>query len=551
MITTRAAFARRAVSASVALGCLMLVVSCRSTSQTAAEGPLTYYVSPSGNDAAAGTSPATAWRTLGRASSAILTPGSKLLLQGGKSFDGQLTLGARDAGNGSDPVTVGSYGSGVATIRAATGAGLYVYDTAGVDIENLNLVGRLRPGASGKGINVYNDLPSGHRLDHIEIDNVTVTGFADGIAVGGRNSQSGFGDVDISDSNVTGNLDVGLVTYGPTFDPQSPTYANQDVQVSHVVAAQNHGDPDDKTANTGNGIVLGSVRDGTISWSTADDNGGAGGASEGPAGIWTYDSTAIDIEHNLSYDNKTANQVDGNGFGLDQNTSDSVLQDNLSYGNDGTGYLDYSLENDSAQKDNIVRYNISSDDARDGYTFYGGITVAGLVQNAQVYQNTVVMTSTATATPPLLRIGPSVHGIAVRNNIFTTESDPLVEVSSDLPASTAILQGNDYYSVTGVWQVMWGQTSYTSLSAWRAATSQEVKDGQPTGLDADPNMVGTVVGLHVTTPTDTSAFDAFALKPGSVLIKAGLDIAALGMASQPADYTGKTESAEHPNVGAE
>ena len=349
---------------------------------------------------------------------------------------------------------------------------------------------------------------------------------------------------------MSGNLNLGLETYGPTFDPQSPTYANQNVQVSHVVATQNRGNPGDKTNNTGNGIVLGSVRDGTISWSTADDNGGAGTASQGPAGIWTYDSTGIDVEHNLSYGNKTANRVDGNGFGLDQNTSDSVLQYNLSYGNDGTGYLVYSSENDSAQKDNIVRYNISSDDVRDGNTFYGGISVIGLVQNAEVYQNTVVMTSTPTAAPPLLRLGPSVHGIAVRNNIFTTESSPMVEVSSDLPVSAALLQGNDYYSAIGPWQLVWGQTSYTSLSTWRTATSEELMDGQPTGLDADPHMVGPVVGLHVTTPTDTKAFDAFALKPGSALIRAGLDIAGLGTA-QPTDHTGETESTENPNVGAE
>jgi hypothetical protein len=555
MITTRAAFSRRAASAFVALGCLMLVVACRSTSQTTATAsspsPSTYYVSPSGNDAATGTSPATAWRTLGRASAATLAPGYRLLLQGGKTFVGQLTLDARDAGSGSDPVTVGSYGSGVATIHAVTGSGLYVHDTAGVDIENLNVVGGPQPGSSGTGINVYNDLASGHRLDHIEIDNVKVTGFVAGIAVGGQNSQSGFGDVDIQNSNVTGNLDVGLETYGPTFNPQSPTYANQNVQVSHVVAAQNHGDPRDKTTNTGNGIVLGSVSDGTISWSTATNNGGAGASPQGPAGIWTYDSTGMDLEHNLSYDNKTPNKVDGNGFGLDQNVSDSILQYNLSYGNDGTGYLVYSARNDSAQKNNIVRYNISSDDARDGNTFYGGISVIGLVENAEIYQNTVVMASTPTATPPLLRLGPSVHGIAVRNNMFTTDSSPLVEVSSALPVSAVLLQGNDYYSVTGTWQVIWGQTNYTSLSAWRAATSQEVKDGQSTGLDADPNMVGPVVGLQVTTPTDASAGNAFALKPGSALISAGLDIAELGMASQPTDYTGKTESVQHPNIGAE
>jgi hypothetical protein len=64
-------------------------------------------------------------------------------------------------------------------------------------------------------------------------------------------------------------------------------------------------------------------------------------------------------------------------------------------------------------------------------------------------------------------------------------------------------------------------------------------------------MVGPVVGLQVTTPTDASAGNAFALKPGSALISAGLDIAELGMASQPTGFTGKTESVQHPNIGAE
>ena len=133
-----------------------------------------------------------------------------------------------------------------------------------------------------------------------------------------------------------------------------------------VVASQNQGDPGVTSHNTGNGIVLGSVRDGAIEWSTADSNGGAGGdTAQGPAGIWAYDSTDVSIEHSLSYENQTANKVDGNGFDLDQNTSDSVLQDNLSYSNAGAGFLVYSRLSNGAQRDNVVRYNISSGDAGD------------------------------------------------------------------------------------------------------------------------------------------------------------------------------------------
>jgi hypothetical protein len=462
----------------------------------AANSPVTYYVSPTGDDAAAGTSPVAAWRTLSRASSAVLPPGTRLLLRGGKRFTGQLTLDHRDAGRASAPVMIGSYGGGVATIYSPAGAGISVHDTGGVDIQDLNLVGNPRPG-DGAGINVYSDLPAGHRLDHIVIDNVNVTGFLNGITVGGLKDAAGFSDVAITNATLHANVEAGLLTFGPTFDARSPSYANQDVVVSHVVASRNLGDPHNKTQNTGNGIVLGSVSGGAISWSTASENGGAGAATQGPAGIWTYDSTRVTIEHDLAYGNKTRNQVDGNGFGLDQNTTDSVLQDNLSYGNDGTGYLVYSSLNDHAQRDNIVRDNISSSDVRDGSAFYGGISVIGRIADAAIYQNTVVMKPAGTAAPPLLRLGPVVHGISIRNNIFATEYGPIVAVSSALPESSAVFQGNDYHSVLTPWRVIWGPVTYGSLPAWRDSTSQETVKGRPTGFAVDPQLVGPVFGLSV------------------------------------------------------
>lgn len=511
--------------------------------------PVTYYVSPDGDDAAAGTSPDAAWRTLGRASSAVLRPGTRLLLQGGERFTGELSLDHRDAGRASDPVVIGSFGGGVATIFSPAGAGISVHDTAGVDIQGLRLAGVRHPG-DGDGIKVYSDLPAGHRLDHIVIDSVDVTGFLDGISVGGMNEAAGFGDVSITNASLHGNIAFGLLTFGPTFDAQSPAYANQNVVVSHVVASRNLGDPRDKKRNTGSGIVLGSVSGGSVSWSTASENGGAGAAAQGPAGIWTYDSTEVNIEHDLAYGNKTRDQVDGNGFGLDQNTSNSVLQYNLSYGNDGTGYLVYSSLNNGAQKDNIVRDNVSSSDVRDGNPFYGAIIVIGWVANAAIYQNTMVMKPAATGSPPLLRLGPAVHGISIRNNIFTTESGPIVAVNKALPASAAEFQGNDYYSVLSSWQIMWGQATYGSLSAWRDGTSQEIANGQPTGFAVEPQLVGPVFGLSARTLTGAGAGRGFELKPGSPLIGAGLDLTSLGMQPAATNYLGQTQPAQHPDIGA-
>ncbi len=552
MGTTRARLGLCGASVLFILTLGVLVAGCTNASSGTSTSATTYYVSPSGNDAAAGTSPANAWRTLAKASSVTLPPGSRLLLQGGQVFKGQLTLGPGDAGRASDPVVVGSYGGGSAKIYspAGSGSGIYVHDTGGVDIQDLDLIGSSHPGEGDDGISVFNDLPSNHRLNHIVIESVSVTGFLYGIAIGGVHDGAGFRNVRIIDADLYDNIDAGLLTYGPTFDPHSPTYANQNVVVSHVVASRNLGNPHDTTQSTGNGIVLGSVSGGTVIWSTADENGGLGAAGYGPAGIWTYDSTGVDIEHDLSYDNTTPNKVDGNGFGLDQNVSNSLLQYNLSYGNDGTGYLVYSSLNDGWQKNNIVRENISSGDVRDGNTFYGAISIIGVVANVAVYQNTVVLPATSADGPSILRLGPVIRGVSVRNNIFSTEFGPIVAVSRALSVSQVLLQGNDYFSVLGPWEVFWGETTYSSLSDWRVSTSQETSDGIPTGFAVDPEMVGPVLGLSAKSPTATGAIAGFALRTGSPLIGAGLDLSNLGMQPTATDYIGQEEPVLHPDIGA-
>ncbi len=71
-----------------------------------------YYISPNGNDANNGTSPATAWRTLERANQNTyqLQPGDRILLEKGGVWRGELALGS--SGTQGQPITVGSYGSG-------------------------------------------------------------------------------------------------------------------------------------------------------------------------------------------------------------------------------------------------------------------------------------------------------------------------------------------------------------------------------------------------------------------------------------------------------
>ena len=71
----------------------------------------TYYVdSAAGNDANNGTNMATAWRTLSKASNAVLSPGDQVLLKRGGVWSG--TLSVSESGTTAEPIVVGAYGSG-------------------------------------------------------------------------------------------------------------------------------------------------------------------------------------------------------------------------------------------------------------------------------------------------------------------------------------------------------------------------------------------------------------------------------------------------------
>jgi hypothetical protein len=348
------------------------------------------------------------------------------------------------------------------------------------------------------------------------------------------------------------NLDTGLLVYGPAFQASAPNYANQDVLVSHVVAAHNPGNPDITAYSSGSGIILGSVKNGIVKWSTAADNGGAGASRQGPEGIWSYDSTHVVIEHCLSYKNRTHNRIDGNGFGLDENTSDSYLEYNLSYGNYGAGYLIYTLSKNGMTNRDSVRFNISSGDAVDQNPSFGGITVGGQVTSTSIYQNTVVMAARPASSSAALVLTRDVRDISVWNNIFRAQRGPIIAVYGAPSAAALHLQGNDYSTATANWSVYWGQVSYPSLSAWRLASGEESVSGHLVGSAADPRLTGPVLGLRVKDATDPNRASGFVLRPGSALSAAGLDLWRLfHVKAGPSDFAGTSLSTRHPDLGAQ
>ncbi len=516
----------------------------------ASTGPV-LYVSASGNDQADGRSPATAWRTLGRVNREVLAPGTRVLLEGGRSFPGPLFLDSADAGDPAAPVRIASYGTGRATISGVRAAGISVYNTAGVEIRQLRFSGDADAYRSKGGIEFYSDVPD-RKLSSIVIAGVEVRGFRHGIMIGGANARSGFRAVTIHGSTVHDNMLTGLLTYGPAFDPAAPAYAHESVRVTRVVAYRNVGDPGELHRNTGSGIVLGSVRGGLIERSRAYANGEACAAPEGPVGIWTYDSSRVVIQRNIASGNRRAGPADGGGFDLDQNVSDSTMQYNVSYGNDGPGYLVYSGRANDAQAGNVVRFNISSGDAMKSGA-YGGITVMGRIRDAEIYNNTVVMRPNGAVRSPAVKLGTGLSGVALRNNVFVSEAAGPLVVAPNFGTAAVLLQGNDYFAPAGGWRTKWGSTTYTSLTGWSAATRQEQLGGRLVGLTVDPAFTDAAATLAMTDAADPSQAAALSLTTGSALRGRALPLTTLfGVAVGQRDYFGNPLPAagEPYDVGA-
>jgi parallel beta helix pectate lyase-like protein len=218
--------------------------------------------------------------------------------------------------------------------------------------------------------------------------------------------------------------------------------------------------------NSGSGIILGGVHTGRIEWSAAHDNGWMG---TGSVGIWTYDSRHIVIEHNESFNNRTAGTTDGGGFDLDGGVTESVMQYNFSHDNDGAGFGLYQYAGAAPWSGNVVRYNLSRGDGRkNGYAAVQiwnagtGITGADVVGNVLVasHHNTGVAMSLSSPT----------QDIHVRNNIFiTTEGKTVVSAVSG--QQKVLFQDNAYWPPRS--QIQWGQAIYHTLEAWQLATNQE------------------------------------------------------------------------------
>lgn len=326
----------------------------------------TYYISPSGNNNTGDGSPTKPWRTIAYGISRC-SPGDTLYLEAGAHFSENVYFGPGDGGTVLAPVTLTSSSTNRARLQPPNSAseGILIWNTGGVCLENMIVIG---PGINNTEKSGVAAMAANGRFASLTLRNLDVSAYKSGLTIlGWGSATNGFYDVLIENCSLHHNRAGGGSTWAEGIGGMS----NIIVRGSRFYS--NYGDPA-ATANTGNGFVMGSVVHGLIEYCTAFDNGGQGAtATEGPVGLWTYDSTAVIIQFCESYSNHAQRSaVDGGGFDLDGGCQNCLIQYCYSHDNDGAGFLICQYAGARAFLNNTIRYCISENDGR--RNSYGGIT---------------------------------------------------------------------------------------------------------------------------------------------------------------------------------
>ena len=439
-----------------------------------------YYVSSDGNDANAGTQ-ASPWRTLSKVSNSSLLPGDRVLLKGGDTFAGPLN--AFWSGTALAPIEISKYGTERPIIRAygADDRAIFLYNASHLIFRDLTLVGPGIATSTKAGLESWTDT----RVHGISLYGIDVSGFSIGVMIGSWATGTGIDGLLVDGCSMHDNKNYGMWSYGKTVTDHANFIIRRSIAYGNVGdgAAASH---------TGSGICINGVTNCLIEKCAAYNNGNPGG---GGIGIWFYGVSNGTIQYCEAYENKAPIISDGGGFDLDGGVADSRIQYCYSHDNDGAGYLLWQYSGATvdyqAHTNNVVRYNISKNDAR--RRGYGGITVGGSeISNLHIYNNSIYCATTTTdsSDPTCITIdGAYSTGVKIWNNVLVAANGrSLVKTWSTTTTAKALFQNNIYHAMPGTpFSIRWNNTTYTSLSDWRAS-GQEKNGAVSMGIQADPGL---------------------------------------------------------------
>ena len=363
-----------------------------------------YHVDPlNGDDAAAGTSPGSAWRSLAKVDATVFQPGDRILLRAGRTHAGQLA--PKGSGKSSQPIRVDRYGDGRKPVidggggaddggfygkQGRTGSVVYLLNQEYWEIANLEIVNRGTNADYRRGVRVeLTDMGECHHIHLLNLDVHDVNGLnksrggahhelskqSGGIflCVTGDDRKTRFIDVLVEGCTVR-NCDRSGISIGarkhwyPEWNKLvEPAEAQQ--LLHRDVVIRNNAIED----VGGDGIVVQYALAPTIEYNVCKDAAKRSHLQgQYSAGIWPWMCENAVFQFNeVSF---TRSTLDGQGFDCDSSRG-TIYQYNYSHDNEG-GFM---LFCQGSSLGSIVRYNISRNDRHALFTNSGG--------TADVYHN--------------------------------------------------------------------------------------------------------------------------------------------------------------------
>jgi hypothetical protein len=383
------------------------------------------------------------------------------------------------AGTPDQPICISSYGEGVATILPGQAGGILIWNAGGFHLSDLKIVGDGYPRNRADGICLFASGESSARWSSILIENIEVQGFGrSGVAIGSRGS-TGFTDVTLRRVIAHENAFAGIYSWSDTGD-----YAHSGLTVQDCITHSNPGIPGLRQ-HSGHGILITRTDGAVVERCHAYENGKHNSALIcGPAGIWASESRSVVIRQNESYRNHSGSMTDGGGFGLDGGTSDSVLEENRSFENDGPGFLLAQYVGASPHRNNRMIGNWSTRDARQGD--HGAIhiwaTDGDPLRNCLIAGNRVWQELSPTGRPRVLFIQGETSGLYLHNNHFSAAEGLDLFIEAAAPQHGMRWTANVFASLTPQsGAVVWEGRFFPEVARWLETIPEDVSSGLLTG----------------------------------------------------------------------
>jgi parallel beta-helix repeat protein len=425
----------------------------------------TYYVDATGgNDSNAGTAANSAWKTISKINNSSFSAGDQVLFKSGEVWREQLTVPS--SGSVGNPITFGKYGTGALPKIDGNGSRTRTVLVNGISFVTISDIQFTGSATSTQGsVYIYNS-------NHVILDRLLVdsnVGFA-GIYIEGTGGSNTVSNSTVHNTtHATSDRGCGIIVDGPA---GSNTITNNTIY-----------------SNSAAGIKLAmftATSSNTISGNTIYLNGASG--------ISINSSCANNIvQNNRVYEN---GQLVPDRYGIDlfQVGNNNVVRYNTTYSNNYVSMDAGGIRFDAEPRGvfgtgNMIYYNLI-------YNERNGIHLLGC-SYASVYNNTIYNSGVTGIWNHISHANNN----AIKNNIIHTAGMNLV-FNDD--STNNMYDYNNYYDTTMTNKFKWNGTAFSTLAAWRTASSQEVHS-----ISTNPEFViaGSDFRLLSTSPSINAGTD--------------------------------------------